>query len=77
MLPMSKFQSSEHIRNSGRLFERCERWLFLGKKPLEWVVSDYTNSESARAGRLLVWDQRESLTIRDSEDRFRANEGPR
>ena len=40
----------EHFRNTCRLFERCEGWLFLRKKPLECVVPDYTNSESAIAG---------------------------
>jgi hypothetical protein len=40
-------QSLEHFRNTRRLFESSERWLFLRKKPLCVVLSVYTNSENA------------------------------
>ena len=39
----------EHFRNTRRLFESRERRLFLRKKPLECVLSVYTNSENAIA----------------------------
>jgi hypothetical protein len=39
----------EHFRNTRRLFEGRARWLFLWKKPLEYVLSVYTNSENAIA----------------------------
>ena len=39
----------EQFRNARRLFERGERWLSLEEKPLECVLSVYTNSETAIA----------------------------
>jgi hypothetical protein len=37
----------EHFRNTRRLLSAVKGGFFLRKKPLERVVPDYTNSESA------------------------------
>jgi hypothetical protein len=39
----------EHFRNTRRLFESSERWLFLEEKATLRLLSVYTNSENALA----------------------------